>query len=583
MWMRTAAMLALLLGSGCADPSPGVTGDRDASAGPGPLFTDQAKAAGVEFVHFNGMSGELYMVENVGSGSALLDYDNDGDLDLFLVQGAMLGPDRTIADALRPPGFPEPQEDRLYRNELVPSGELRFTDVTDEAGMRSTGYGMGVATGDFDNDGWIDIYVTNFGPNRLYRNNGDGSFTDVTDVSGTGDPNWSVPAAFFDYDNDGWLDLFSGNYVDYRIASHRECLSDSGYRDYCGPQVFGSEPDRLYRNLGDGTFEETTRPAGLDAAYGKALGVVPADFDLDGWIDLYVANDGVPNQLWMNDRDGTFSDAALLAGCAINADGAPEASMGVDAGDLDNDGDEDLVMSHLSLETNTVYLNDGTGGFEDRSLDSGLGSPSWAYTGFGAGWLDYDNDSWLDFVVVNGTVAFIKDLYAAGDPYALHQPNQLYRNKGDGLFEEVTHLVGEAFAPSEVSRGVAFGDVDNDGDTDFVVTNNCGPARLMINEVGQENHWIGLRLVGSEPGRDMLGAWVGIRVPGGDRWHRVRTSRSYASASDPRLLFGLGRSEEVSEVRVQWPGGRSESWPGPPVDRYTTLVQGTGRPVEDSR
>ena len=573
-----AGAFVLLVSTGCADPAPSPTGDE---TGGEPLFRDETTLVGIDFVHFNGMTGEMYMAENVGGGGALADFDGDGDLDLFLAQGAMLGPGRTLEDAVVPLRHPGPVVDRLYRNDLTAgtdgSSTLRFTDVTADSGLRSDGYGMGVATGDFDNDGRIDIYVTNFGSNGLFRNNGDGTFTDVTASAGADDARWSVPAAFFDYDNDGWLDLFVGNYVDFRIANHRECRSAGGYRDYCGPQVYAGVPDRLLRNRGDGTFEDTTISAGLGAANGRALGAVPADFNLDGWIDLYVANDGMANHLWMNNGDGTFRDDALMSGCALNGDGAAEASMGVDAGDLDNDGDEDLVMSHIALETNTVYVNDGNAGFEDRSRPSGLGQPSWIYTGFGAGWLDFDNDSWLDFVVVNGAVATIEELHAAGDSYPFHQPNQLYRNTGGGLFEDVTARVGEAFASSEVSRGVAFGDVDNDGDTDFLVVNNNGPARLMINQLDNDNHWVGLRLIDPATSRDAFGAWVHVSGPGIDVWRRVRTARSYAAASDPRLLIGLGTSTDVSEIVVQWPGGTTESWSSVPADSYTTLVRGTGR------
>ena len=562
----------LLSGSGCRNFEPPPSDPPSTQQ----IFADRTRDSGLEFAHFHGGSGELYMVENVGPGVALLDFDNDGDLDVFLVQGAALGDDRSIASVT-----PDPVGDRLFRNELLIAQDgtrtLRFTDVTDQSRLTTTGYGMGVATGDYDNDGWIDLYVTRFGSNTLYRNNGDGTFTDVTERSGADDPRWSVPAVFFDYDNDGWLDLYIGNYVDFRIANHRECRSDAGYRDYCAPHVYGAEPDRLLRNRGDGTFEDVTRRTGLHAAFGRALGAVAADFDQDGWLDLYVANDGTANQLWRNNGDGTFTDVALLTGSALNGDGAAEAGMGVDAGDMDNDGDEDIVIAHLALETNTVYVNDGTGNFEDRSVETGLGPPSWLDTGFGAGWVDYDNDSWLDFVVVNGAVAMIKELLAAGDPYPLHQLNRLYRNRGDGTFEDVTGIAGEAFAVSEVSRGLAFGDIDNDGDTDLVISNNNGPARLLINELGQRNRWIGLRLVDAGSGRDLLGAWVGVFFDGEVRWRRVTTSRSYASSSDPRVLIGLADSDVVDEVRVRWPDGKTESWTGLPVGTYSTLVRGSGR------
>ena len=398
----------------------------------------------------------------------------------------------------------------------------------------------------------------------------------MTAEAGTGDGRWSVPCAFLDYDRDGWLDLYVGNYVDHRVASNKRCYTDAGYLDYCGPKAYEGEPDRLFRNRGDGTFEDVTRRSGLGVSFGPALGAVPADFDGDGWIDLYVANDGAANQLWLNRGDGTFDDGALLAGCAVNRDGAPEASMGVDAGDFDNDGDEDLFVSHLFKETNTVYVNDGSGVFEDATVRTGLGTPSWGFTGFGAGWLDFDNDGWLDVLVVNGAVVLIDELVQQGDPYPLHQENQLFRNTAQGGFEDVSARAGPAFRISEVSRGAAFGDVDNDGDTDVLIVNNAGPARLLINRSGQDRHWIGLRLLTRE-GRDALGAWVGVFPgDGSSRWRRVRVAGSYGSSNDPRVLVGLGDVAEVDRVEIRWPDGSVERRGGVPVDAYTTIRQGAG-------
>ncbi len=589
---QLAAALALLA-AGCGGPGP-----TPPAAGGGPIFVDRAAELGLDFVHFNGMSGEYYMVEVLGAGGALLDYDNDGDLDVYLVQGAMLGPGKTLGDALFPPRHPPPLTDRLYRNDLevAPDGTrvLRFTDVTAEAGLAALGYGMGVATGDYDNDGWTDLYLTHFGPNQLWRNRGDGTFEEVTAETGTGDDRWSVPAAFVDYDRDGWLDLFVGNYVAFDYARLPICRDLTGAQDYCGPAVFTPEPDRLFRNRGRGadgrvTFEDATAAAGLTAGFGPALGVVAADFDGDRWPDLYVANDAKPNNLWRNrgagaDRRVTFTDEALLAGCAVNAAGRAEGSMGVDAGDFDGDGDLDLFMTHLVKETNTLYLNDGRGNFDDRTADSGLGPPSLAYTAFGTAWFDYDNDGWLDLLAVNGAVTRIEGLVRQRDPYPLHQPNQLFHNLGSEggrvRFAEVTAEAGEVFRLSEVSRGAAFGDLDNDGDLDVLVTNNNGPARLLLNQVGAQRPWLGVRLLVGDPPRDAPGASAALLSSGRPPlWRRVRQDGSYASANDPRILFGLGDGRSVAGVRVVWPDGSEEDFDQVAPGRYTALRQGTGRPA----
>ena len=545
-------------------------------------FTDRAEAVGIDFVHFNGMSGEFYISEMMGAGGALFDLDNDGDLDIYLVQGQMLGSGKTLDQAVTPPRGVLPLTDRLYRNDLVVHADgtrtLRFTDVTDASGLGVRAYGMGVATGDIDNDGWVDVYRTGLGPNQLFRNNGDGTFTDVSDRTGTSDPRWSVSASFVDVDRDGWLDLYVGNYLDHSVDDEIRCFTRTGERDYCGPRHYSPVPDKLYRNRRDGTFVDVTAAAQMAGDYGSALGVVAADVDADGWADIYVANDGEPNQLWINQQDGRFRDSALLAGAALNGVGSAEGSMGVDAGDFDADGDDDLFMTHLVAETNTLYINDGAGLFEDRSAMVGLGVPSLAYTGFGTAWFDFDNDGWLDLLVANGAVRTLDALERATDPFPLDEPNQLFRNLGTGRFEEVTGRAGAVFALSEVSRGAAFGDVDNDGDLDVLVTNNNGPARLLINHVGQRNRWVGLRLVGGPGPRDMLGARVGVfRDEGPPLWRRARADGSYASANDPRVLVGLGEAATVRRVRVVWPSGRVEDWTDIAVGRWTTLTEGTGQ------
>ena len=546
----------------------------------GALFVDEAARRGLDFVHTNGMSGEFYPPEIMGAGAALFDFDDDGDLDAYFLQGHPLGEGRGEAGS-----------DRLYRNDLE-GGELRFSDVTAESGLPPGGYGMGVAAGDFDNDGRVDLYLANFGANRLLRNDGPRGFTDVTRESGTGDEGWGVPAVFFDYDRDGWLDLFVGNYLEMKIEENLVCRTVTGRRDYCAPDVYPGAPDRLFHNRGDGTFADVTEEAGLaeGAEAGATLGAVAADFDGDGWPDLYVANDRQPNRLWLNQgggadgrrRDGavTFRDEAPLAGCAVNGEGLPEASMGVVAGDFDGDGDLDLFLTHLTTETNTLYLNDGGGMFDDRTIGSGLGAASRAMTGFGTGLLDFDNDGWLDLLAVNGTVQVVEELARLGDPFPFHQPNQLFRNvagtAGAVSFEEITGRAGEVFALSETSRGAAFGDVDNDGDADVVISNNQGPARLLINGTGNRRPWLGLRLVSDRP---VEGARVAVERRGAPTlWRRSTTGGSYGSASDPRLLFGLGGGAEVERVTVHWPGGEIETWSGLPLGAYSDLRRGSGNP-----
>ena len=584
------ALLAILLTAGTGVPLVDAAAQSPLPPAGEAWFTDRAREAGIDFVHFNGASGQLYVSEVLGSGAAMFDFDDDGDLDVYIVQGRMLGPGAAIDPATVPPEG-TPPGDRLYRNDLVVHADgtrtLRFTDVTAGSGLGGGAYGMGVAAGDVDNDGRIDLYRTALGPNRLFRNNGDGTFTDVTGQAGVGDPRWSVSASFADLDGDGWLDLYVGNYLDHRVdAPQPECFTRTGERDYCGPSAFASVPDRLYRNRGNGTFVDVTEAAGVARERGAALGVIAFDADGDGWPDFYVANDGEPNLLWINQRDGTFTNGALLSGAALNDNGRTEGSMGVDAGDFDGDGDDDLFMTHLTRETNTLYVNDGLGLFEDRTATVGLGAPSFAYTGFGTAWFDFDNDGRLDVLTVNGAVQASHRRFAggaggasarAGEPLPLDQPNQLFRNLGNGRFDEVTRQGGPVFGLSEVSRGAAFGDVDNDGDVDVLVTNNDGRARLLVNEVGNRNPWVGLRLVGGPGRRDMLGARVGVFPDvGPPRWRRARADGSYASANDPRVLVGLGDAATVRRVRVVWPSGREEDWTDLPVERWLTLEEGTG-------
>jgi len=543
-------------------------------------FVEQAAAAGIDFVHFNGMSGEYYYPEIMAPGVGLFDFDNDGDLDLYLVQSQMLGKGKTIKDALFPPKGP--LKDRLYRNDLTVGADgkrtLHFTDVTEQAGINIQTYGMGVAAADVDNDGFVDIYRTGLTEGVLLHNNGNGTFTDITAKSGTANKGgWGVSAAFVDIDRDGWLDLFVGNYLLYSVEGDIDCLSVTGQHDYCPPNSYRPQPSKLYRNKGDGTFVDITKTALVGGAYGPALGVSTADFDNDGWMDIYVGNDGMPNQLWINQKNGTFKDMAFLNGAAVNGQGNSEASMGVDAGDYDNDGDEDIFITNWLAQMNILYQNQGNAVFEDRKAASGLGAPSLAKTGFGTAWLDFDNDSWLDLMTLNGSVSMIEAQARAKDPFPLKMLNQLFRNLGNGRFEDVSARGGEPFKLLDVSRGAAFGDIDNDGDEDVVVGTANGPTRLFINNVGNKNHWLGLRLIGVG-GRDMIGARVSIVRPSGPTiWRRSRSDGSYASANDPRVLVGLGTSTAAVTVRVQWPDGKMEEWADQAIDRWTTLKQGSGK------
>ena len=559
MDLRQAGLAFLVMVAGC-----GSSGGQAASAPTGTpqpdWFVDRAAESGIDFVHINGMTGQLYMPEILGPGVALFDYDNDGDLDVYLVQSGGFDGHRA--------------NDRLYRNDLTVGSDgtrtLHFTDVTTASGIEARGYGMGVATGDFNTDGWIDLYLTKFdAPNQLLGNNGNGTFTDVSKASGTDQHSWSVSAAFVDVDRDGWLDLFVGNYLRYRLEGNTRCSSPTGAPDYCTPSSYPALPGRLYRNQRNGTFADVTTSSRIGREYGPALGVSTADFNGDGWMDIYVANDGKENQLWLNQHNGTFENGALLAGVALPSSGKAEGSMGVDAGDFDNDGDEDLVMTELTAEGSNLYVNDGTGVFTDASATSAIGPTSLPFTGFGAVWFDFDNDALLDLVAANGTVQIVEALRQAGDPFPMHQKKLLLRNTGGGRLEDVTARAGTAFALSEVGRGVAVGDVDNDGDLDLLIGNNNGRTRLLINQVGAGKHWLGMTVA--------VGARVEVvRQKGGSVFRRSRADGSYASANDPRVVVGLGDDAGPVSVRVRWPSGRTEMFAGLAVDRYVRLVEGEG-------
>ena len=609
---RLAFALALALGltncRGASSPSeanaPNAARQPDSPDGPhaDDWFVDAAKSAGIDFAYFNGMSGHFYFPEMLGGGVGLIDYDNDGDLDIYFAQGQVLG-DGTVADATIAPRS-LPLRGRLYRNDTTNGSDgkpvLRFTDVTEQSGIDARDYGMGVAAGDVDNDGCVDLYLTNVGPNRLYRNNCNGTFTDVSQSSGVAGREWSVSAAFVDYDRDGWVDLYVGNYVQYNLAMDKPCTGLAGRRDYCTPAVYSPQADRLYHNERNGTFKDVTAEALKGGSFGPALGVTAADFNGDGWPDIYVANDGKENLLWINQRNGTLRSAGPLSGAALSSDGDPEGSMGVDAGDFDNDGDEDLFVTNLPTEGNDLYVNDGSGLFEDRSNASRLGPLSIGYTGFGTAWFDFDNDGWLDLFTANGSIEAQKGRLGENFPYDEH--NRLFRNVRGSTFEDVSGQAGEPFRSSHVGRGVAFGDIDNDGDIDLVVSNIHGPAQLLVNNVGNRHHWVGVSLTtcvaaagtaggpaGRRPNaspsdappcgptRNMTGAKIQVvRKSAPTLWRRARADGSYASVNDPRIVVGLGESSDAPTVRVTWPNGAVEEWPQLAIDRWTVLAQGRG-------
>ena len=523
---------------------------------------------GLDFVHHNGMTGRRQLVEIMGAGGALFDYDGDGDLDIWAIQGGALAGGSSSGD-------------RLFRNELAADADggqlLRFADVSSQIGVVADGYGMGAAVGDIDNDGWPDLYLTNYGSNQLLRNRGDGSFEDITTASGTGDERWSMSATFLDFDRDGWLDLYVVNYVQLTLAQHRPCFAPDGAEDYCGPTAYPPAPDRLYRNRGDGTFEDVSGPAGIVSQYGSGLGVLTLDANGDGWPDLYVANDQIENYLWLNNGlwsdvdSGRFDDGALWAGLALNAEGETEASMGIASGDFDGDGDRDLVLSHLDAQSHTYYRQERNQLWIDATAESGLAATTISVTGFGLVALDVDNDGWLDLFGANGAVHAIKSQSSAGEALPLRQRDQLLLNLGDGSFEDVSAGAGIYFATSTVGRGAAGGDLDNDGDTDLVVFNNGGPLALLLSTAADEGTWTGARLQVREGQPEPIAAQLTVQRPGaGDlrRWRR--RDGSYCAAGDPRLLAGLRGISEVS-LRLDLERRGSTRWESMPTGRYFTL------------
>ena len=544
---------------------------------------DVTAQSGMDFQHFNGMTGIQYFVEIVGSGVALFDADQDGDLDVLMVQSNLLPSERdpvTMDDAI----FPRQGEvlrTRLYRNDWQPGIHIpHFVDITAESGIDHTGYGMGVAVADVDLNGYPDVYITSFGDNQLWLNQSatDGiRFTDFTEQSGSQDSGWSTSASFADVNQDGLADLYIANYAEFRLENHKQCLTASGIPNYCGPMAYRGARDSLFLNLGNGRFSNISQSSGIHShdQGSTGLGVVIADFNGDFHPDIYVANDMRRNYLWLNDSDSdnpAFTDHALLGGSAVAMDGRPQASMGVVAGDLDNDDDNDLFMTHLSQDHNTLYRNNGNAQFSDLSVGSGLASASMPATGFGTVLADLDNDGWLDIVAANGEVSIIEEQMRAGSQFPLRQPNQVFHHTSEG-FVDITDQVGDALTQNEVSRGVAAGDLNNDGLVDLVITNNNAKPQILLNETKTNAHWLALELKWGEPLVDALGAIVWIELEDGRRLRRrVATDGSYLSASDPRLIIGTG-SSAIVQVTIRWPDGVMQTLESPKSNQFQRIIR----------
>lgn len=521
------------------------------------VFTDVTESAGIRFTHNTGAFGAKYMPETFGSGALWLDADGDGWQDLLLVNGAPW-PGRN--EAATPAA--------LYRND----GDGTFTDVTRGSGLDAALYGLGGAAADFDNDGHVDVYLTALGPNRLFRGAGDGTFTDVTEAAGVGDPGFSTAALWFDYDRDGHLDLFVGNYVRWTPETDLFCSLTGDAKSYCTPESYQGQSGTLYRNRGDSTFEDVTEAAGVRAPSSKALGAVMLDHDDDGWMDLFVANDTQPDQLFENRGDGTFEDVGVLAGVAFSDAGVARAGMGADAADYDGSGRPDLVIGHFSTEMMALYHNEGNGLFIDEGPRSAIGRATLPTLTFGCFFFDFDLDGWPDVFAANGHVADDVERVQTRITYA--QPPQLFRNDG-GRFEEVD-APGTALAVPQVGRGAAYADFDRDGDLDVLVTANGGRPRLLRNDGGNANRMLRIRIVGTASNRDGVGARIDVTAGGRTRWQRVRTGSSYLSQSELAVTFGLGARTRADAVEVTWPSGRVDRLGAVPADRTITVEEGAG-------
>ena len=503
-------------------------------------FTDTTVELGVEFRHLNGESGQKYFIEPIGSGTVLFDFDNDGDLDLYLINGSDL------------PGLTSPvaPTNRLYRND----GNT-FTDITIQAAVGNTGYGLGGCVGDYNNDGFTDLYVTNYGPNVLYRNNGDGTFTDVTESSGTAGNQFSSGCAFVDLDADGYLDLYVVNYVQFDPETNPECTRQ-GIRTYCTPEALQGAADILYHNNGDGTFTDITAEAGISGANGKGLGVVCGDVDNDGDMDIFVANDTTPNFLYLNDSNAQIkmTEDALFAGVALSEEGRAYSGMGANLGDFDNDSYLDIVITNFQDQTNSLYQNAQNGFFNEVSFAKGIGEKSLRYLAWGVDFVDFNNDGWLDLFVANG---HLDDNIADIDPIGTYaQPNQLFLNNSGISFEESTDA---AIAIQKVSRGTAFGDIDNDGDIDIVVSNLKDTPTILRNDSDNASQWLQVKLIGTHCNRDAIGARVALVSSDVTQTREVKSGSGYLSQNDLRLHFGLGDATQVDSLTVRWLCGKVQT------------------------
>jgi hypothetical protein len=558
--MKAGAMLACLAVAACSAPVAEPPGAASSDRAHPAWFEDITAAHGLNFLHRSGHRAGHRLPEIMGGGAALFDMDGDGDLDALMVQSGELP-----APAGAPAGH------RLFRNR----GDGRFDDVSDAHGLSAAaGYGMGVATGDFDNDGDVDVYITNLGANVLLQNDGRGRFADITRKAGVAGSGWSTSATFVDLDADGHLDLFVTRYLAWRPELERECFSLTGVADFCSPKNYDAPTtDLVFRNNGNGTFTDISRTSGLATAVGNGLGVIADDVDGDGRIDVFVANDGTPNHLWKNRGRLQFAESALLSGVAIDQDGAPKAGMGVHGADVDDDGDTDLIVMNLDSESDSFFRNDGRF-FVDATSNVGLRIASRRFTRFGVGFVDFDNDGRLDLYEANGRVGLQAETFSR-DPYA--EPNLLFRGRPDGGFEEVSPRGGTTTPLVATSRAAAFGDIDNDGGIDVLVANRDAPPHLLRNVVPRRGHWLLLRVI-DEHGRDALDATLTIALGSRTIRRDVRTGYSYLAANDPRVHVGLGDLTRVDSITVRWPDGTRERFGPFDANRIAEVRRGRGSP-----